>query len=125
VKDFKEPDTQRVRTFRSSYGPQEINFVTSLPFMISEAYDVPPVQLVLEFAIDRGPAGCVWGWLRDSGKSGRLCGYLSSHVDRMVIDGTVLKGLYNFVLKKPEDAGDQPVVKSEGAIDQPSSTLLC
>jgi len=54
----------------------------------------------------------------------RLCGYLSSHVDRMVIDGTGLKGLYNFVLRKPEDAGDQPVVKSERAIDRPSAALF-
>jgi uncharacterized protein (TIGR03435 family) len=46
----------------------------------------------------------------------RLVGFLSGRVDRVVVDQTGLKGLYNFVLKVPTYAGqDQAAVKkSEG-----------
>jgi uncharacterized protein (TIGR03435 family) len=196
VKDFKEPDAQGPRHFRWSYGPKGINFATSLPFMIAEAFDVPPGHLVLPDSLSRevllgafgdgyeimasasGPVpkdklrlmmqslladrfkltvhresrtGQVYrlvvakgGQKLEESKAGgellmtagmdgfafrnaeitRLCGYLSSHVDRMVIDDTGLKGLYNFVLKKPEDAGDSPVVKDQSSIDRPSAALF-
>jgi uncharacterized protein (TIGR03435 family) len=56
----------------------------------------------------------------------RLSGYLSSQVDRVVIEETGLKGFYNFVLKKPEDAPpDQPRVKSDGmSPDSPSAGIF-
>jgi len=41
-------------------------------------------------------------------------GYLSSHVDRMVIDGRA-KGTIQLCAEEPEDAGDHPVVKSESS----------
>jgi uncharacterized protein (TIGR03435 family) len=45
----------------------------------------------------------------------RLTGYLSSYADRLVVDETGLKGLYNFTVKIPEDLRQNPPVKSEGA----------
>ena len=42
----------------------------------------------------------------------RLCSYLSSRVDRIVVDGTHLPGLYNFILQKAPGEPEGP--KSEG-----------
>ncbi len=44
----------------------------------------------------------------------RFAGYLSSYLDRMVVDETGLKGLYNITVKKPEDFQLSPVAKTAG-----------
>ena len=44
----------------------------------------------------------------------RLAGYLSSYLDRLVIDETGLEGLYNYVVKPPSDLQRNPPLKSEG-----------
>jgi bla regulator protein BlaR1 len=44
----------------------------------------------------------------------RLTGYLSSYADRIVVDETGLKGLYNFAVKMPEDLRQNSPVKSDG-----------
>jgi len=52
----------------------------------------------------------------------RLTGYLSSYADRVVVDGTGLKGLYNFTVKLPEDVQNPPA-KSEGpSPDSPTAS---
>ena len=45
----------------------------------------------------------------------RVCGYLSSFGDRLVVDATGLTGLYNFTLKLPEDLRRPGAVKQAGA----------
>ena len=54
----------------------------------------------------------------------RLAGYLSSHVDRMVVDETGLEGLYSFVVKVPEDLRQNQPVKSERSPDSPSAAMF-
>jgi len=54
----------------------------------------------------------------------RLAGYLSSHLDRMVVDQTGLKGLYDFVVKMPEDLRQNPSVKSDRSPESLSGTLF-
>jgi uncharacterized protein (TIGR03435 family) len=44
----------------------------------------------------------------------RLCGYLSSFADRMVVDETGLEGLYNYSIKMPEDLRRNMPAKTEG-----------
>jgi uncharacterized protein (TIGR03435 family) len=44
----------------------------------------------------------------------RLTGLLSSHLDRTVVDGTGLTGLYSFSVKMPEEWRQSPPAKSEG-----------
>jgi len=55
----------------------------------------------------------------------RLCGHISSYVDRVVVDETGLKGLYNFVVKIPEDLRQNPQPKQDGkSPDSPSAALF-
>jgi uncharacterized protein (TIGR03435 family) len=55
----------------------------------------------------------------------RVCGYLSSFGDRMVVDATGLTGLYNFTLKLPEDLRRPGGVKQAGASpDSPGSAVF-
>jgi len=55
----------------------------------------------------------------------RLAAYLSAYLDRMVVDETGLKGLYNFVAKIPEDLRQNPPVKSDGgSLDSPSAAVF-
>jgi uncharacterized protein (TIGR03435 family) len=55
----------------------------------------------------------------------RLAAYLSSRVDRMVVDDTGLKGLYNFTLKIPEDLrANQPAKSEAGSPDRPSAAVF-
>ncbi len=56
----------------------------------------------------------------------QLSSVLSGRVDRIVVDQTGLKGLYNFILKRPADAGqDPPAVKWEGlSSDSPSASAF-
>lgn len=52
----------------------------------------------------------------------RLSGFLSGQVDRIVVDQTGLKGLYNFSLKRPGDTLQDPRAKPEGrSPDSPSA----
>jgi len=44
----------------------------------------------------------------------RLTGYLSSYLDRMVVDETGLKGLYNYAVKLPEDLRQSQSGKPDG-----------
>jgi len=45
----------------------------------------------------------------------RISGFLTGRVDRIVVDQTGLKGLYNFTLRRPEELREDPAgVKSEG-----------
>jgi uncharacterized protein (TIGR03435 family) len=54
-----------------------------------------------------------------------LTAYLSGRVDRMVVDETGLKGLYNFTVKTPEDLRQPLTVKSEGrSPDSPSAAVF-
>jgi uncharacterized protein (TIGR03435 family) len=53
----------------------------------------------------------------------RLAGFLSSRLDRIVVDDTGLKGLYNFVVKVPEDLRGQSM-KSESSLDSPSAAVF-
>jgi len=54
------------------------------------------------------------GYVFRSAEVSRLTGYLSSYVDRVVVDQTGLTGLYNFTVKLPEDLRQNPPVKSDG-----------
>jgi uncharacterized protein (TIGR03435 family) len=52
-------------------------------------------------------------------------GALSGQLDRPVVDGTGLNGLYNFTLKKPQDAPQSQDKKSEGlSPESPSAPLF-
>jgi uncharacterized protein (TIGR03435 family) len=44
----------------------------------------------------------------------RLCGYLGSYADRVVVDETGLKGLYNFTVRMPEDLRRGAPMKMDG-----------
>lgn len=57
-------------------------------------------------------AGSPEGFVFRNAEVFRLAGYLSSHVDRMVVDETGLAGLYNFEIKLPEDLWANPQAKS-------------
>jgi uncharacterized protein (TIGR03435 family) len=53
----------------------------------------------------------------------RLCGYLGSFADRVVVDETGLKGLYNYTVKTPEDLRrGGGVVKMDGKSPESSSS---
>jgi bla regulator protein BlaR1 len=55
----------------------------------------------------------------------RLSGFLSGQVDRTVVDQTGLTGLYNFILKMPEELRQNPPVKSDGrSLDSPPSGIF-
>jgi bla regulator protein BlaR1 len=54
-----------------------------------------------------------------------LAAYLSGRVDRMVVDETGLKGVYNFAIKLPEDLRQNQPAKSEsGSADRPPGSLF-
>jgi uncharacterized protein (TIGR03435 family) len=55
----------------------------------------------------------------------RLAGYISSHVDRVVVDETGIEGVYNFVVRLPEDLRQNPDAKPNGVSpDSPSSAMF-
>ena len=55
----------------------------------------------------------------------RLASYLSSRVDRMVIDDTGLKGLYDFTVKVPEDLVQNSPGKTDGGSpERPSGAVF-
>ncbi len=55
----------------------------------------------------------------------RLAGYLSSYLDRMAVDESGLKGLYNFVVKMPEELRQSGSGKPEGkSPDSPSAAAF-
>jgi uncharacterized protein (TIGR03435 family) len=54
----------------------------------------------------------------------RLAGYLSSFLDRMVVDQTGLPGLYDYVVKIPEELKRNPPVKSELSPDSSSAAVF-
>jgi len=55
----------------------------------------------------------------------RLAGYLSSFVDRIVVDRTGLRGTYNFTLKKTADDRQSTPVPKEGlSPDTPSAAVF-
>jgi uncharacterized protein (TIGR03435 family) len=65
------------------------------------------------------------GYVYRNAEIERLCGVLSSFVDRMVIDETGLKGLYNFTVKRPADSGgSQPAKPEPGSLDSPSAAIF-
>jgi len=74
------------------------------------------------FSFSGAPDGFVF---RNAGMV-TLSGFLSGRLDRAVVDQTGLKGLYNFVLKRPEDARQEPpTVKSDGlSTDSPSAAAF-
>jgi uncharacterized protein (TIGR03435 family) len=62
------------------------------------------------FVFERSPEG----YLFRNAEPMRLSGYLSSQLDRVTVDETGLKGLYNFTLKLPEDVVQNPDMKIAG-----------
>ena len=55
------------------------------------------------------------GFVFDNAEMIRISGFLTGRVDRIVVDQTGLKGLYNFTLRPPEELREDPAgVKSEG-----------
>lgn len=62
-----------------------------------------------DLVMSRTPEGFVYR----HAEAFRICGLLSSHLDRMVVDETGLKGLYNFTVKLPEDLIRNALPKSD------------
>jgi uncharacterized protein (TIGR03435 family) len=73
-----------------------------------------------DLLMEAGPEGFVFR----NAKVYRLAGYLSSFLDRTVVDATGLSGLYNFVVKVPEELRVAHPVKSERSPDSSSSALF-
>ncbi|HEV3198242.1 MAG TPA: TIGR03435 family protein [Bryobacteraceae bacterium] len=69
-------------------------------------------------------AGSVDGLVFRNAEVFRLAGYLSSFLDRIVVDETGLKRVYNFTVKAPEELRQNPVVKSEGRAPDSQSAAL-
>jgi uncharacterized protein (TIGR03435 family) len=73
------------------------------------------------FSLVAGPDGTAF----HDADMARLAGFLSSRVDRVVVDQTGLQGTYEFTLKQPaDDRQSTPAVKDGVSPDTPSAAMF-
>jgi uncharacterized protein (TIGR03435 family) len=88
---------------------------TERVYRLVVAKDGPKLEESPETNGNFGFSGSPNGYAFHNAEMMRLSGFLSGQVDRVVVDQTGLKGVYNFVLKMPEDLRPDSPKKSEGS----------